>query len=61
MNNLPDCMYEYRYERKEPRIVDTCLDCGEFIYEGDTCYDIHGMVICETCMSGYKKEALIDD
>lgn len=56
MNNLPDCMYDYRYEASTARIVDTCMDCGEFIYEGDTYYDIHGMIICSTCINEYKKE-----
>ncbi|MBE6066134.1 MAG: hypothetical protein E7211_00320 [Clostridium lundense] len=61
MDNIPDCCYDYRYEAPTAKIVDTCIDCGEFIYEGEEYYDIRGMIICSKCMSEYKRESEIDD
>ena len=57
---LPDCMYDYRFEAPKPRIVDTCIKCGEFITEGQEYYDISGMVICKECMNEYKCTAEVD-
>lgn len=55
MPNLPDSMYEYRYERPQAQQVDTCSDCKEPIYEGDMYYDINGKIICEDCLKDYEK------
>ena len=52
---LPNCCYDYRHEEKQVKIVETCIDCGEFILEGDECYDIKGMVFCSGCIEGYRK------
>ncbi|MDF2883831.1 MAG: phiCTC2B 13 [Clostridiaceae bacterium] len=61
MDNLPETCYEYRPEQPKAKIVDTCIDCGEFIYEGEEYYDIHGMIICQSCMDDYKKDGEIND
>jgi len=59
MNNVPDCMYDYRYDRYEgyeSEIVDKCSVCDCDIYEGETYYDIDGLILCEECLSDYRKE-----
>lgn len=61
MDKLPDCCYEYRPERPKACIVDTCMNCGEFIYEGEEYYDIDGKILCENCISECKKEGEIND
>lgn len=61
MNDLPDCMYDYRYEHPEAKIVDTCMDCGKFIYAGEEYYDIQGMIFCEDCMRNYRKNIRDDE
>ena len=61
MDNLPDCQYEYKPEEPTLRIVDVCMDCGNFIMEHEQYYDIKGMVFCENCMDEYKKVGEIDD
>lgn len=60
MTSFPDCSYDYRYEAPKAKIVDTCIDCGDFICEGDEYYDIKGMVFCETCMRDYKKVGYVE-
>ncbi|PRR70887.1 hypothetical protein [Clostridium thermopalmarium] len=57
MNNIPDCCYEYRYESEMAKVVDTCSECGCNIYEGDEYYDINGLILCQNCLSDYKREA----
>ena len=61
MSDLPNCMYDYRHEAPSPRIVDTCIDCGEFIVEGQEYYDIHGMIICKDCLNEYKTIAEVEE
>ncbi|MFU0784273.1 hypothetical protein [Clostridium sp.] len=56
MDNIPDCQYDYHYEAPKAQIIDTCIDCGNFIYEGEGYYDIRGIILCEDCMREYKNE-----
>lgn len=52
-------MYDYRYDRYEvyeSEIVDKCSVCDCDIYEGETYYDIDGLILCEECLSTYRKE-----
>lgn len=55
INDLPNCCYDYRHEERRVKIVDTCIDCGEFILEGDEYYDIRGMIFCEGCIKRYRE------
>lgn len=55
MSRLAESMYDYRYERKEPKTVDTCSDCGCYIYFGEEYYDVGGKIFCEECMDSYKR------
>jgi rRNA maturation protein Nop10 len=33
MDNIPDCQYDYKYERPQATIVDRCCMCGGDIFE----------------------------
>lgn len=57
MNNIPDCMYNYRYEFEKASIVDNCCNCDCNICEGDEYYDIDGIILCEECIRDYKYTA----
>ena len=35
----------------EPKVVHTCINCGENIVEGDSYYNIDGEAWCESCIS----------
>lgn len=48
-------MYDCRYERSKPKIVDCCKECGYDIYEGQEYYDINGLILCKDCIEGFKK------
>lgn len=61
MDNIPDCQYEYRHETLVSKIIDTCIECGDFIQESDDYYDIRGIILCEECMKLYKKGGRIND
>ena len=43
MSNLPDSMYDYRYELPLAKIVGVCMMC-------------FGDVICKDCLKDYIKE-----
>jgi hypothetical protein len=51
MDNIPDCQYDYRYERPQATIVHRCCMCGGDIFHGDEYYDIDGKIICADCIS----------
>ncbi len=51
MDNIPDCQYDYKYERPQATIVDRCCMCGGDIFDGDEYYDINGKIICADCIS----------
>lgn len=36
MVNLPNSIYEYRYEHSKALAVGTCNECQEDIYQGET-------------------------
>lgn len=57
MGNLPDCFYEYRFNREEPRAVETCTECGYSIYVGESYYPIGDKIICCECIEDFKEEA----
>ena len=56
MSNLPDNMYDYRYEHKKAEVVDICMVCNREIYEGESYYDFAGDVVCNDCLKDYIKE-----
>ena len=54
MNELPDCMYDYRedlsyrYEKDdEPVVAGTCIECGETIYTHQDHYVFTNECVCE--------------
>ncbi len=51
-----DCMYDNRPERTIAAVVDNCKDCGCDLYEGESYYDIEGMILCTECIEEYRKE-----
>lgn len=53
MNDIPDCMYDYRREEPPAKIVDVCDFCGGNIYEGEEYYDFNGDIRCELCVDEY--------
>lgn len=61
MDNLPDCCYDYRHKTPKAKIVDTCMECDDLIYEGEIYYDIKGMIFCKDCMKHYEKAGAIND
>lgn len=57
---LPECCYEYRENiliesTREP--VETCDNCGEGIYEGETYYNLDGVIYCVDCIADSEREA----
>ena len=43
----------------EPKLVHSCDICWKSnIFEGDTYYDLDGLIVCEDCMINSKKEAV---
>ena len=60
MNELPDCMYDYReelsyrYERNdEPEIAGACVECGETMYSDEEYYLFKTECVCEKCKDEY--------
>lgn len=53
---LPDCMYDYRYERKKAIPVDMCKRCEADIYTDQVYYDFDGEILCERCGEEYISE-----
>lgn len=41
---------------RQPRVFTTCDWCGSKIYEGDTYFDIHGLILCADCLIEGKRE-----
>jgi len=60
MSNLPDSMYDYRYEHKKAEVVDICMVCNREIYEGETYYCFDDDVICKDCLKDYIKEHCVE-
>lgn len=57
MDNLPDCCYEYRFNREEPRTIRTCTECGYSIYAGEKYLPIEEKIICRECLDELMEEA----
>lgn len=68
MNELPDCMYDYRddlayrYERDdEPVVAGACVECGETIYEHQTHYIFNKIdCVCKDCINEYVDQFKIE-
>lgn len=45
---------------EQPKVICECSECGFEIYEGDDYYEIEGKIYCETCIDGFKKEAVYE-
>lgn len=43
-------------KREKLRILDRCMVCKENIYSNEIYYDISGKIICEDCITTFKKE-----
>jgi len=56
MSNLPDSMYDYRYEQEKAEVLDVCLVCQRDILKGESYYDFAGDVVCNDCLKDYVKE-----
>lgn len=56
MSNLPDSMYDYRHEQKKAEVVDICMVCNRYIFEGESYYAFTDDVVCEDCLNDYVKE-----
>ncbi len=57
MENIPDCCYEYRFNREEPRAIKTCTECGYSIYAGEKYLPIGEKIICRECLDELMEEA----
>ncbi|HAT4111142.1 hypothetical protein ACV3R1_13485 [Clostridium perfringens] len=57
MNYVPDCCYEYRLSREEPKAVEICTECGCNIYAGENYYAIGDKLICYECIENFREEA----
>ena len=60
MDNIPDCMYDYRddlyyrYEKDdEPVVAGTCIECGKIIYTHQDHYVFTNECVCEKCINEY--------
>ena len=60
MNELPDCMYDYRddlsyrYQKDdEPVVAGICIECGETIYTHQDHYVFTNEYVCENCINEY--------
>lgn len=49
MIRLPDCCYDYRYERDKVKPVRECAECGTGLYEGDKAFVIGNKIYCDDC------------
>lgn len=56
MANLSDSMYDYRHEQSKAEVVDVCMVCNRYIFEGERYYDFSGDIVCKDCLSDYVKE-----
>ena len=43
-----------------PKVVTTCFNCGEDIYEGDECYDLPNGKWCTKCIEDSRITAEVD-
>ena len=50
MKNIPDCCYEYRFNREEPKAVAVCSICGFDIYAGEKYLPSEDRIICRDCL-----------
>lgn len=60
MNNLPESIYDYRYEREEATIVDHCNECDRDIYEGEEYYTFGTYNVCDDCIDTYVRQAKVE-
>lgn len=37
---------------------ECCTECGNAIYNGESYYEIDGMIICEVCMNNFYKRIM---
>lgn len=57
MENIPDCCYEYRFNREEPKDVAVCSICGFDIYAGEKYLPTGDKKICRECLDELMEEA----
>jgi DNA-directed RNA polymerase subunit RPC12/RpoP len=50
MSKLAESMYDYRYEREEPKPAGVCNSCGDKVYIGEEVYKIDNKIYCEDCV-----------
>ena len=50
MSKLTENMYDYRYEREEPKPVGVCSSCKDKVYAGEEVYKIDNKFYCEDCV-----------
>lgn len=59
MDNIPECMYDYRYDRFEAneanKIIGVCLHCENELYSEDEPYEIGKIFICQHCIEYFKR------
>lgn len=67
MNELPNCMYDYRddlsyrYERDdEPVVAGACVECGDTIYTHQTYYNFNSEYVCSNCKDEYIEQFKIE-
>lgn len=56
MAKLTDSMYDYRPEQPPAEVLDVCMVCNRYIFEGESYYDFSGDIVCKDCLSNYVKE-----
>lgn len=49
-------MYDYRPEQPPAEVLDVCMVCNRYIFEGESYYDFSGDIVCKDCLSNYVKE-----
>jgi len=54
--NVPDNMYQYRYQREILKGKETCKECGYKIHEGEYFYILEDEIICDECILVYLKK-----
>lgn len=63
MNELPDCMYDYRPDNLEDskKYIGDCHVCGQEIYEGDDYRYRNGALMHDDCVDEYENELEEDE
>ena len=57
MTNLQAPWIGHPADEEEPEIIYYCDWCDRPIYEGEDCYDIGGINVCEDCINNCRKTA----